>query len=123
MKASVIVLAAACLVLPPTLVKAQRLSGVELLARCASGDQIDSAVCDGYMMAVADILKQRERYPAQYQGGQKICVPDEMTLTTIREQMIRFSKQRRSGTPSSGIQVVADALRAHSRCPAAADKP
>ncbi len=121
MNAAIVIPMAALLALTPSFAKAQWMSGPELLRRCQSGDQNDSAVCDGYLMAVMDVLKQRELYPNQ--GRFRLCMAEGTPVATVRELAIRFSKQRRSGPPLTGVQVVTDALGAYTRCAATAVTP
>ena len=97
----------------PGMAAGAHLSGMDLVAACASDEPVAQATCRGYVMAVADVLRQ----PRFREGPDaRSCLPDRITIEDIRDRTVAFAKARRSATLSIGVQAIADALRSDFQC-------
>lgn len=84
-----ICLAAAVLALSSMGSNAALLSGPDLLKAC-EGNATAKATCDGYLMAVTDLVLQRE---ARGRGKGKLCVPETVTIGQVRESVLDFVRK------------------------------
>ena len=93
--------------------RAAPLTAPELVSLC-SGDAMGKAKCDGYLMAVTDIAKQREGHG---RGG-KVCLPDDLTIEKARAGVIDAAKQKAGGRGDNApaLRMIAAALRANWPC-------
>jgi hypothetical protein len=101
----------ALLLLVPVASHAALLSAQDLITAC-SGDPQAKATCDGYLMAVTDLILLRE---SRGHNG-KICVPEAVTRDQIRDAVMNVAQRPRAAHAPNGAAVVMMALRATWPC-------
>jgi hypothetical protein len=105
--------------LAPTASHAALMSGQDLITAC-SGEPRAKATCDGYLMAVTDIVLRRE---SRGHTGGKVCVPDTVTQEQVRDAVLNVAQRPRAAHAPSGAGLVLMALRATWPCPGADGAP
>jgi hypothetical protein len=102
-----ILLALALLLLAATPSNAALMSARDLLAAC-SGDAIAKATCDGYIMAVTDLILRRE---TNGRGNDKLCVPVTVTVEQVRDAVLTVGQRGHAAQAPAGLGLVTVALR------------
>ena len=110
-----ILLALALLLLAAVPSNAALMSARDLLAAC-SGDAVAKAICDGYLMAVTDLVLRRE---TNSRGNGKTCVPATVAVDQVRDAVLTISQRGRAAQAPAGLGLVTVALRLTWPCEAA----
>jgi hypothetical protein len=92
------------------------MSAQDLISAC-SGDGMGKATCNGYLMALTDLARRRER---RGKGGGKVCLPENVTTDQVRDAVLAFAKQPKAQRVKSGMRLAAGAIRASWPCDGAA---
>ena len=77
----------------------------DLLNACAAGGQA-RATCDGYLMAITDIILRRES-----NGNAKVCVPQTVTIDQVRDAVLNTGQRPRVRQAQNALRLVAVAMR------------
>ncbi len=86
---------------------AAMMSAQDLIAAC-SGDNRAKATCDGYLMAVTDLILQRQSHG---RAAGKICVPETITQQQVRDAVLNVAQHPRAAQADSGTMLVLMAMR------------
>jgi len=97
----------ALLLIVPIEANAALMTARDLVSAC-SGEPRARATCDGYLMAVADLVLQRE---SRGRAGGKVCVPETVTQEQIRDAVLNVAQRPRAARAQTGAMLVMFALR------------
>jgi hypothetical protein len=106
MKAKLIAVMFALLLLAPTASNAALMSPQDLLTDCA-GDAVARATCNGYLMAATDLVLRRE---SRGRTNAKVCLPSGVTVDQVREAVLNFGQQGRPLRAPAGLGLIAAAM-------------
>ncbi len=109
---SLAVLAALGLATLPCAARAQAdVSGAMLARACNGRSPADLNSCDGYIAGVNDTVRDSP----ELRG--KLCPPDHVKLSLLREGLARFAQLRPDDAKGPGFALVAAFIKATYPCP------
>jgi hypothetical protein len=83
---------------------AAMMTAPDLLNACAGGGTA-KATCDGYLMAITDIILRRES-----RGNAKVCVPQTVTIDQVRDAVLNTGQRPRARQAPNALRLVAVAM-------------
>ena len=104
-KATALVLA--LLLIAPAPSNAALMSAQDLVSAC-SGEPRARSTCDGYVMAVTDVILLRE---SRGKTTGKVCVPETVTQEQVRDAVLNVAQRPRAAHAPNGAMLVMMALR------------
>jgi hypothetical protein len=83
---------------------AAMMTAQDLLNACAGGGTA-KATCDGYLMAITDVILRRES-----RGNAKVCVPQSVTVDQVRDAVLNTGQRPRVRQAPNALRLVAVAM-------------